>query len=130
MARPSINTSLASELGFPRSLSRAILEVYAFGSFARGNRTSDVDLLIVWDPSEATPLEAQELRRVFREQLKVVLPLDIVLLTAREAINSAFVETERAELIYRRSDYGRPTPQASRSRPCCAVCSRFGTRRA
>jgi predicted nucleotidyltransferase len=98
-------TELATELGMPRFLPAAILEMYVFGSYLHGSRTSDIDLLVVWDVEEATPLEAQALRPVLRTALTARLPLDIVLLTWRETEQADFIREHGAELVYQRANH-------------------------
>ena len=59
MASRLATTFLRAEIGLDeRSLSASVVVVYVFGSFVRGLRASDLDLIVVWDPDLLTPLEA------------------------------------------------------------------------
>lgn len=82
-------------------LTDAIIAIYLFGSGRTSTSPRDVDLLVVWDESRVSPLEASEFRPVLAEGLAINgAPVDIVLLSTSEVISSRFVELEGAELIY------------------------------
>lgn len=106
MGKRSIATVLATEL---RRLELAGLlsdvhAVYFFGSARTDTRPRDVDLVVVWDASRITPLEALALRPMLIAALddKLPAPLDVTLLSQQEAASSRFPESENAEIVYRR----------------------------
>jgi predicted nucleotidyltransferase len=62
----------------------------------------DVDLLVVYDPTELPPAEAAGLRGVFVGVCAkaAIHPVDVVLLTGDEARDTDFPAKESAELIF------------------------------
>jgi predicted nucleotidyltransferase len=79
-----------------------VQKVFLFGSALRGPDPRDVDLLVVYDPSELAPADAVELRVLLAQvcAAATIHPLDVVLLTGDEARDTDFAARESAELIF------------------------------
>lgn len=86
-----------------------VRQVFLFGSALDKPDPQDVDLLVVYDPSEIPPGEAAGLRSVLTQACAeaAIHPLDVVLLTGEEAHDTDFPARENAELVFQP---GEPAP--------------------
>src|SRR5262245_36135843 len=64
MRKTSITTALATEFAELENAGSldAVYAIYLFGSARKSASSRDVDVLVIWDQSKLTPLEATDLR--------------------------------------------------------------------
>jgi predicted nucleotidyltransferase len=85
-----------------RSAPAGLDELYLFGSALRSEQPGDIDLLLVYDEAQAAPKEAWRLAAYVRQVLGplAIPPVEIVLLTRREAASSRFAQAEGAHRVW------------------------------
>ena len=76
-------------------------KLFVFGSALTHRRPQDLDLLLVYDGNRITPAEACTARSTLRAALKrFAVPMEICLLSVREAESSNFVEEESCRSVW------------------------------
>ena len=102
MGMSSWATDAQQALSAARPRLDGVLSVYLFGSALHAPDPRDLDLLVVYDPTQVHPRDAGRLRdAVFRALSDSTdRPLDVLLLTADEALVTGFAERELADLLF------------------------------
>ena len=83
------------------------LNWYVFGSYLTCTTTAkDIDILILYDG-----IDSAKIAREYLEELAIIYPIDILLMTKGEELQFNFIESQGAKKIY--PDHGLP-PKPSR----------------
>ena len=78
------------------------IEIFIFGSLLVSTAPRDVDILILYDETSWSALDAIDLRRRLRESIQTItiLPADITLLSVNENAESCFLQDINAIRLF------------------------------
>jgi predicted nucleotidyltransferase len=104
MAIASFTTSLQRAIERVAAVSPGLTEVWLFGSALKSSKPRDLDLLVVYDDMQISPLDAATLREPIGSAAAAATGLapHIVVLSEREVAETGFAEAEGARRLFAR----------------------------